>query len=377
MADPYLSELNSSTLQEIYPRVIRDNFFRNAPLLAYLRANCLVPYRGGAAIQGTFAYAPLNGGFYKVGQNFNIGVKQVLAGTLFEPRYVAVPVSEYKETIDVVNKGPHAVFRIIDAKLRIAMNTISAIADVAVQRHGQVLAGDDRSAYSNGLCEAFNDGVTPSPDGNVFTSYGLQTRNGAVGSTLNSVPMWCGKADGSTAPISYNQLLESWADCCISGLSENAEEPNLGLCNKAVWAYILERIQPQQRFQMERDPIFGATGFKFMNAMILKDDYFLSSKYGQNDPILGSWLTGKVTPAAPAAASGFPTGVECTIGEVFAWINTKTLSLHVTDSQEYGFGWSGFYPTQDNTRVSGQVKAAFTLKCDAPRLNKFLCGIGG
>lgn len=383
MADPNLDELNATTLKEVYPLVVRDNFFRNAPFLAYLRNHALVPFRGGAAQQHTFAYAPLNGGAYAPGDNFNITVKQVLAATLFDMRYHYVDVSEYKENVQVLNKGPRAVFSIIDAKLRIAMNTISAQVAVSMARHGRAAAAGviigNRPKNINGWIEAMNDGVTPGWEGSRFTAYGQQTRNAAIGSTLNSVPLWVGNADGSAGPITYNALEESYQDCVITGLDRAAEEPNLGVGNKAVYAYCKERLMPMQRFSQEKDPIWGITGFRFNGAMILKDDYFPSLKYGVNDADLGNWLTGTVdtTGMSPASASNFPANTVCTIGEVFAWFNTKTWALRITDDVEFGFGWSGFFPAQDNTRVAGQVKASLNLEGDAPRLNKQLLGIGG
>lgn len=382
MADPYLDELNATTLKEVYPSVIRDNFFRNAPFLAYLRHHALVPFRGGAAQQHTFAYAPLNGGFYSPGDNFNITVKQVLAATLFDMRYCYVDVSEYKENVQVLNKGPRAVFSIIDTKLKIAMNTISAQVAVAMARHGRA-AGSGvvgaRPKMINGWIEAINDGKTPGWDGSYFTAYGLQTRNAAIGSALNSIPLWCGNADGSAAPITYNKLEESYQDCVITGVDRAAEEPDLGVCNKAAYAYCKERLMPMQRFSQEKDPIWGITGFRFNGAMILKDDYFPSLKYGKNDADLGNWLTSTFDTTAISfdSESGLPTSTTVTVGEVFAWFNTKTWAFRISDDPEYGFGWSGFVPAQDNTRVAGQVKAAVNLECDASRLNKQLYGIGG
>lgn len=383
MADPNMDELNATTLKEIYPRVIRDQFFRNAPFLAYLRHHCLVPFGGGAAQQHTFAYAPLNGGFYSPGDNFNITVKQVLAATLFDMRYAYENVSEFKENVQVLNKGPRAVFSVIDTKLKIAMNGISAKVAVALARHGRAaVAGviiGNRPKAINGWIEAINDGITPGWEGSRFTAYGGQTRNAAIGSTMNSIPLWCGTAAGATAPITYNILEESYQDCVITGLDRSAEEPDLGVCNKAAYAYCKERLMPMQRFSQEKDPIWGITGFRFNGAMILKDDYFPSLKYGQNNADLGNWLTATwVVPAGCDALSNLPIpGVTVTVGEVFAWLNTKTFALRISDDPEYGFGWSGFVPAQDNTRVAGQVKAALNLECDAPRLNKQLYGIGG
>jgi hypothetical protein len=137
-------------------------------------------------------------------------------------------------------------------------------------------------------------------------------------------------------------------------------------------------MQTQQRFQQERDPIWGVTGFRFNNAMILKDDYFPSLKYGVNDPDLGNYLTGTfdTTGMAPSCKVGFPANTVCTVGEVFCWFNTKKWLFRVSNSRVYGFGFSGFVPAQDNTKVVGQIKAMVNLECTGPRYNKQLVGIG-
>jgi hypothetical protein len=375
--DPILNEINLTTLKEIYPKVVTDNFFRNTPLLAYLRAQCLVPFGGGAEMQSTFLYAPMIGGAYSPGGSFNITKRQTLAGTKFDPKYYYVSVPEFKEDIQVVNKGPLAVFKLIDIDLSNAMKTMNTIIAVAMARHGQAAGTgvtDNRSLQINGWNEALNDGVAPSWDGNYFPTYGTATRNGVVGSAINSIPLWCGTAAGATAPITYAVLEESYQDCCVG-----EEEPNLGVGNKAVMTYIKERIQPQQRFAQERDPVYGVTGFKMNGAMILRDEYFPSLRYGKNDTDLGNWLTSSFTTpnVAMPSQSNFPQNTSVTVGEVFAWFNTNKFLFRVSDDEEYGFGFSGFVPAQDNTRVVGQIKAAVNLECTSPRHHKLLFGIGG
>jgi hypothetical protein len=383
--DPVFDEVNVTTLREIYPRAIEDEFFLDTPLLSYLRANCMVPFPGGTEMSNGFLYAPLIGGFYPPGGNFNITKRQTLSAMRFDPKYAYVSVVEYLEDILVRNKGPQAVFSLIDIDLRNAMNTISAIIAVAMALHGQAAGTNivgNRPNSINGWEEAFDDGTHPQWDGSVFTAYGTQARNGAVKSALNSQVYWGGTQTGGLGPITYQVMEETYQTCSIG-----REEPDLGTCNKALYAYIKERIQPQQRFAQERDPFFGVAGMKMNNAMILKDDYFPSLKYGQNDPDLGNWLTGSITNPLPSGSStaapdnnNFPNSTQAptlTVGEVFNWFNTKKLLFRVTDDAEFGFGWTGFVRAQDNTRVVGQVKAMVNLECTAPRLGLTMYGFGG
>lgn len=374
MADPNLDELNSVTLKEIFPRAITDNFFLATPLLAYWRDHCLVPFTGGAFMSSPIRYAPLIGGFYAPGSSFNLTKRQTITSLQFNPKYAYVSIPEYKEEIQVENKGPNAIASLLEADMQNGVDTINVIVAVASNQNGQnIAATGDRTLSINGWVEALNDGVTNSYDGNVYTTYGEQTRNGALGNTLNSIPFWCGTQTGATAPISYAVLEEGYQDASIG-----KKEPNLGVGNKAVYAYIKEKIQVQQRFQQERDPVWGVMGFRFNNAVILKDDYFPSLRYGVNDPILGNYLTSSFTSASTvAAASNMPASTACTVGEVFCFFNTYDYLFRVTDNEEFGFGFSGFVPAQDNTRVVGQIKAMVNMQCLSPRTSKQFFGIGG
>lgn len=377
MPDPILDELNLTTLKEIYPVKIEDNFFADTPFQAYLRDHCLVPFGGGAFMQSTFLYKPMIGGAYAKGDPFNTTKRQTLAGILFDPKYYYVAIPEYLEDVEVENKGPNAVFSLIDTDMTNAMQTISAIIAIALARHGQPSAAGgpigNRPKEINGWIEAMNDGITPGWDGSIFANYGTQARNGAVGNTLNSIPLWCGDAAGATGPITYNILEESYMDASVGKV-----RPNLGVGNKAVIAFCKERLQTQQRFTQERDPVWGVSGFRFEDAMILVDDYFPSLKYGVNDPDLGNYLTSTfdTTGMSPASRSLLPANTVCTVGEVFNWYNTKKWLFRVSNSRVFGFGFSGFIPAQDNTKVVGQIKAMVNLECTGPKFNKQLYGIG-
>jgi len=352
------------------------NFFLDTPFLAYLRAKALTDFTGGANTRFTFLYAPMIGGAYSRGENFNITKRQTLAGAVFDPKLYEVSVPEYLEDLEILNKGPLAVFSLIDTDLANAMHTISAIVAIAMQRHGQAATtgvSDGRPKEINGWAEAINDGVTPGWDGNYFTTYGTATRNGVVGSAINSVPYWVGTQSGALAPITYQVMEETYQDASVG-----REEPDLGVTSKAGYAYIKERIQPQQRFAQEKDPYFGVTGMKMNSAMIMKDDYFPSVRYGKNDPDLGNYLpTSFTSPASVGSISNMPTNATIQPGESFLWLNTKKWLLRVSNSSLFGFGFTGFKPAQDNTRVVGQILAGLNLECVAPRLQKQLLGIGG
>jgi hypothetical protein len=384
MPDPVLDELNVTTLKEIWPRVIFDQFFKATPFAAYLRAKCLTPFSGGAFMQNTHIVKPMIGGAYAPGGSWNITKRQTLTATFFDPKYYEVAVPEYLEQILVENVGELAAFSLVNTDLTNAMNTITGIVAIDLARHGQVAGGGvigTRPNNLNGWPEALNDGITPGYDGSIFTSYGTQIRNGFVGSSLNSVPYFGGNpTTGAAAPISYSVVEELYQTASVGN-----KEPDLIATNKALYAYIKEKIQPMQRFAQERDPYWGVSGMKINNAMFLKDDYFPSLKFGANDSDLGNYLTGTFTSPGTTANGGTasaqsnlpPSGITVTVGEVLGMFRMSDWLFRIADNPVYGYGFSGFIPAQDNSRVVGTVKAMQQLQCTSPRTNIQAYGFGG
>ena len=383
MPDPYIDELSATTLYEIYPRVVQDNFFNDVAFLAYIRDHCLATFSGGSAMQQTFLYAPLNTNSYGIGAQFNLDKVQTIGGTRFDPKYYVSIYPEFMENIDVLNVGPNAVFSLLSLNMANMMNSICAQIAVAMSLHGQPTTSGitgNRPYDINGWIEAINDGYNPGWDGSVFTSYGGQTRNAAIGSTMNSTPRYCG--DSTTAalgtsaagPITYSILEEAYWDASVG-----RERPNLGVTTKRAFAYIKEKIQPLQRGELvtAQDAIWGVTGVKMNDAVIFPDDYFPSAVYGKNDPVLGNYLTSTFTvPATVTTASNLPVATAiATVGEVFVWLNTTKWQLRLSASPRYQFGLWGFYPAQDSTKVVARTHAALNLVCTSPRHQKQLYGI--
>lgn len=376
-ADPYIPEIEATTLMEIFPKIVQDNYFLDTPFMAHLRDHCLAMFGGGSTMQQTFVYAPMVTGSYGPGQTFNTDKRQTIAGTRFDPKYYASIVPEYLEDLDVINRGDLAVFSLLNLDLATAMNSICANVAVALSLHGQPTGAGivgNRPYDINGWIEAINDGITPGWDGSVFASYGGQARNGAVQSALNSIPKFVGDGtSGATGALTYSILEEAYWDATIG-----RERPNLGATSKRGMAIIKERIQPAQRVNMENavDAYFGVTGVKMNDAIILPDDYWPSAAYGVNDPNLGNYLTSTfVVPAGASAQSGLPAaGVTVTVGEVFTWFNTFKWLFRMSASPRYQFGLQGFFPAADSTKVVARIHAMCNLICTAPRQQKQIYG---
>lgn len=324
-------------------------------------------------MQYAFLFKPLIGGSYAPGQPFNIDKVDTTSALQFREKYYEVNVTEFKEEIQVRNRGTNAVFSLLDVDMKTAMMTLSTIIAIDGWRHGQALAADDRSLNINGLSEALNDGILPSWDGNIFTSYGAQARNGAVGAAINSSPYWLGNSNGSAGKITYEKMEDMYQIASQGNLS-----PDLGVTSKRGMTLIKNTLQVQQRFQQERDPRYGFEGVLLNSMRITKDDYAPSALpsaggSGSSDPILGNWTTGTIAYTDPGVATRgtFPNAnVTLTVAEVLFMLNTDTWILRISDDEEFQFGWTGFKPGQDNTRVSGQSLAAINLENPAAnRLN--------
>lgn len=340
----FLDELNTFTKKHIAGGVV-DNVFKNDPVLAMIKANRSVKFTGGTQIQENFLYAPMKGGSYAKGDSFDISRRQTATGGTFDPKHYFVNVTEYKEDIQVFNKGENAVFRIIDNDLQNAALTMSAMLAIAMYNEGQTAA---RANEINGFAEQLNDGSTNSWTAAAYTTYGTLTRGGTVGTALNS-PMTSPAASVS-GPITYKILEEAYNSVVIG-----AEHPDVIVTTNLGYSYIKEKFQPQWRVE-NQDPKIGFNSLVFNAARIFQSQYAPGTQ-GVNDADLGNY--------------------NASAGETIFYLNTKYLRLWVTNDEEFGFGFTGFKPAQDNTQVAGQYLTTLNMTNQAPRLMRHLYAVTG
>lgn len=308
--------------------------------MAYLKSNGIVRWKGGANIQENFIYKPLVGAAYAKGTTFDLTARRTDEGMTFDLKHHYVNVTLNKEDIQIYNKGPEAVYRIIDSKLTNAALTMSAILAIELYNNGQ---DSGRTNNMNGLAEAISDGSTNSWNGNTYTSYGKVTRS-AVNSALNAT------VTNINGPITYKTLEENYNTVAIGAI-----EPNLIVTTRLGLSYIKEKFHPQYRIT-SNDPKIGFTGISFNKAMIMQSSYAPGTK-GVNDTDLGNY--------------------NASAGETIFMLVTDYMKLYVTDDPEFGFGFSGFKWAQDSTMVAGQYFASLNLVVTAPRLMFHGYGITG
>lgn len=341
----FLDPINTIATKNILPGVV-DNVFRNSVVLAYCRKNCLEPYNGGPSWQENFLYDVMQPTAYAPGDTFDLSQVQVATGGTVTPRYYNVPVSAYIEKLKIEMNGPQAVFDYVDLLLQTAAFSLSAKLSNDIYRHGQN-QGTDRSLFINGLDEALSDGSNSGFEATTFANY-LTIARTSVNSALNS-PMTGPTANVSGA-IDYPKLEQ-----CFSSVQIGPEKPNLIVTTNLGWSYMKNVFQAQQRFETTT-PEFGFTSFKFNGADVVADQYAPGTRTA---------TTGDTKVGYSAVASG----------ETIWFLNTKYLRLYVSTDPLFGFGFTGFMPAQNNSKVAGHYKFCGNFTVQAPRLMRYLFGI--
>jgi hypothetical protein len=346
-----LDDINTVTTKEIVPGVV-DGYFKAGPYIAMAKARFTRKWIG-PQIQENFMYRPMKGGAYRKGTTFDVARHQTRTGLLFTPRYYQVNVTEFLEDLEVEMAGPRAAFSVIRTDMQQASLTMSAILEIAAFQHGQALPGDDRSAELNGLAEALNDGLSASWDGNIYPSYGGQTRADVVPALTTPTGLVAANVAG---PISYRVLRHSYFSCILGN-----EAPTVGITTNRCMGFISENFLPHQIVDTTQ-PEVNWPGLKFDKATILMSQY-CPGRDGENDAFLGNYL-----------AAG---------GETFWWLNfgpqgdDAYIRLYIAQSSKFAFGFTGFKGAREDNQVSGQILFAGNQTVKALRLSRALYGITG
>ena len=378
MPDPAFDQISAGTISDIRDDVVIDNFFVEETTQRKLRASgALDEFLGGTLMQEPFIFNRVQGGAIAPGSSVTPVQVPILAATGFLPKeYIEIIPLNLWQT-NVINNGPAAKVKLTDLYMTNAVQALNTDLGIDFWRHGQASGTgitDNRLIYVNGVSEAMNDGVTSSWDGNYFTSYGGQSRVGAVGNVLNSIPIWGGDQLGATGQASYKIVIESYLNCVAP--------PTISPCNKALYGYLLERQEPKQQFTQEKDLSIGLTGIKFMESYIHVDKLCPSTKYGA---ILPSGLsqTTSMAPSAftssasPAATSNLPAATSVTPGEVLFHLRAEDWKIRPTSDEEYNFNFTP--PIRSQTEpdlIVMFLKCGINFYCVVPRNQSHVYGIG-
>jgi hypothetical protein len=380
VADPLFDQISAGTLAELRDDVLYDNFFVDTPWQRKMRATpgCLDEFLGGTIMQTPFQYNRVQGGAIAPGSDVTVEQVQIFGATAFVPKeYIEkVPLNLWRTNV-IQGSGPAVKVKEVDAYMTNAVQALNTDLAIDFYRHGQSITGSNRLIFVNGLSEAVNDGVNPSWDGNVFPTYGGQTRNGVVGNTLNAIPLWAGSQSGGTGQVTYKLICESYLNCIQS--------PDTGLCNKALFAYFLERQEPKQRYTQVDDLSIGVSGLKVLEGIIFVDKLAPSTKFGtilpsglsQTTSIKPAAFTTPTLSATQNAISNFPSATSVTPGEIFFWLRVKGWKVRPAADAEYNFNFTPPIRSQTNADlVVLFLKAGINFYSTSPRDNSQILGCG-
>ena len=400
---PLFPEVPATTLNELIDGYIFQNSYISTPLQRYFRASgAYNPFGGGAAMQFPHLYAGAQGGAIYPGQDVTVNRVQMLTAGLFQPKLYTKFILVEEFSLSVLNRGPEAKVKILEAYLEQMMEGIDFQLEGDMFRHGQAAGNgvsDNRLASINGFSEAFNDGVTPSWDGNVFPTYSMQTRNGAIGAALNSIPIWLGDASGNPAPPNYQALLKTYM--------QPIGRPTLGVTSYIGYSAIAAAFQRQQRYETQDDHNINWSGIKFEDSTIFWDDIVPSSNPKQsianlfttvdgNAPAPGAIQTGQfvlttamlgnqgtsqfpnlgfTSNATPLLAGGLNTIV---VGEPLFWIDVDSWEYRPSDAEDFNYHMMDpiRYP-QNPTLYTQFLRHALNMYTPTPRRSQQTFGIKG
>lgn len=368
--DPLYNEIDATTLESVRKNVVFNNFFVKTAFQAKLRAaGALEPFLGGSAMTEGFVYGRVQGQAVRPGQSVTIVRNPINSAMQFQEKaYVAwFPYDDW-ELDDgsgqggVINSGEARIINLYQLIYENSIEMIETMIEMDSYRHGQSpVTGitDNRILNSNGVDEAFNNGIDPSPYGNIYTSYGGSTRNGVIGKALNSTPLYLGTPTGGTGQIDFNALMQLWAQCTITGGS-----PDLGITNVFGFVAIANALDAQRRDVSNTKHDIKFDGLNFNGIDIYASPLAPSSQAqnyipmagangaaGNNTLVDGSGVSTTLTTflspqftfnganvAVSPTGSGIPSAVNIQPGEYLLFCQANEFKLRPTDKPGWNFG---------------------------------------
>lgn len=364
-----LDQINVTTRQYIRTKPgLTDNVFNQDPLNFFLRQNLREDFTGGSFIAENFIYAPMIGGAYAKGKQFNVSMKQTMQSLWFDMRFTQVSVPLYQEDIRVLNKGPLAAIKLLKAKVDEAYMALGAFVSIAAYLPG---TGAGWQFGPNGLAEALNDGATASWNGVLYPLYGGLTR-ATFAPALNSVPL------PVVGAIEYDTIDQAYMSVFYGS---GQYEPNLMVTTPLGFSYLKSKYQTQQRFNDVTLKVgVGFRGMEINGATIVASRYCPGSYItgpagaGTADPVAVQYLS-ESSQGSGNPIAAYPVGSLGVAGESLFILNARKpfLNYYVDSDALFGGGFRDFIPAGNNTILVGQVLLAHNLTVN-PRYHRHIYG---
>jgi hypothetical protein len=226
--DPLYNARDAASRELIQYGIIYDCFATNFPLLGLLRQSGVAEILfQGTGILRPFIYDVAYGAATQPGDTITPRRKQMATNSKFDIRFYQANLPVEQTVNKLFNApGDTQIFSQEDLDTYCLTMKLEMMLEMDAYRHGQPAAGnpggtsgvaDDRHLCINGLDEGLNNGIDPSPFGNVYTLYGSITRNGVTGQAYNSTPYYCGTAAGAASSITFPILQRALAQLSTIG----------------------------------------------------------------------------------------------------------------------------------------------------------------
>lgn len=358
--DGALDQINVNTQRHIRKNpALLDGIFQNDPFMAILKSSCVAPYTGGNRIAENLTFDTLLGGGYNIGEEFDLSEQKTDDQIQFFPKFLEANVTMTMEEIEVINVGPNAIYRTVNSKLKNGYNSMGSWLAISLYLKNTT-TGYDR--LITGLAEAlgYTAAGTTAWDGTSYTTYGGLTRsayNGAL--TSNGI-------DAGGNQIEYDDLENALSE---ASWGTGEFEPNYGVTTVKGLAKIKQRFQTQQRLT-EQDAKIGFKGLGIGNATIIASRYCP----GQDIATSGTKANRVATKFLKATTRGAVTSYPSVSGETLFFLNARKphITLYISTSRRYSFGFTGFKVTAGNTKVSGQVLWSGQLVVGNPSFHSWI-----
>ncbi len=367
--DPLYNEIDATNLESVRRNTVYDNLFVDTPFQAKLRrAGVWDPFLGGAGMFEGYIYGRPQGAAVAPGSTVTVTRQQMNTGMKFQPKaYVSwLPLDDWElddgsGTGGVINSGPAMIANQYQILMELTVKMINTMIEMDSFRHGQAAGSgvsDNRILDSNGLSEGLNNGIDPSWDGNVFSFYGGNTRNGVIGPALNSVPLFLGTASGGTGQIDFNALMRMWAQGTVTGGALD-----LGITNVLGFTAVANALDAQRRDVSNTRHDINWTGLNFNGVDIYADPLAPSAQAGdflslatangqsgnntlvdgagvstQTGTFLSPTYAGLSTGELSPTGSQVPSNTTITVGEVLFFLEAASFKIRPTNKKGWNYG---------------------------------------
>lgn len=366
------SPVNIVARHEIWPDLIDDFWFTESAFLARMKEK-IYSFSGGTFTKSVFRFRPFTASHYLPGSTFTITKPQTLGESVFDMKFIQVPICEYKEELQVYAKGEEAVFSLLDEDMENGLSSISDAVSFAAWGAGQV-----DNSLPNGFAEMMGHPTLPSWDGVVYPTYGQSDRTQYPRGQISGNVYWVGNGNGTKGPIDFVNL-----DRAYKLAKHGPDEPDLIIVNKAGHSFMYNKLEPAFRYTQDvRDPYWGGSGFKFHNAYVMEDEHAPSFENGLTDEENfgnGNFKTAAFTNPVTVALNNFPVFANAATldpGEVIFIVNTNRLVMRLSDDPEFAFGFTGFQKAFDSNKVVGFIQAGYNFEGIGSRYHTQVLGMG-